>query len=421
MNTLTRLRLFCHPASIRLFLQTDSLLRKDKRYSAINLLKAVWFAAREDKVIRHEGKWIVSSFLPPVPSRAANQVLLAVPETPSRFEALTAGRRLAPISMYVAVTERCPYQCTHCSAVGREPVADRSSQDMKALLGALQDMGTAIIGLTGGEPLLRDDLCDLIASLDDRSVSILFTSGYGLTRDKAQALKRAGLFAAGISLDSDEAGEMDARRGRAGAFEQAVQAVRFCREAGLYTLTQTVAGRDSLASGKLEKIVRLSGKLGAHEVRVLETMPSGRLAKIGPEHILSAREREELKRFHVAMNRRKDVPKVSVFAHTEDAQRYGCGAGTQHSYIDGAGNLYPCDFVPLAFGNIRDRPIAGLWRAMHEQIGKTRQTCMLMELYASQLLAGVASFPVSPGQSGKCIQELAAMDQMPGFFRRLAG
>jgi hypothetical protein len=46
MNTLTRLRLFCHPASIRLFLQTDSLLRKDKRYSAINLLKAVWFAAR---------------------------------------------------------------------------------------------------------------------------------------------------------------------------------------------------------------------------------------------------------------------------------------------------------------------------------------------------------------------------------------
>ena len=421
MNTLTRLRLFCDPASIRLFLRTHALLRKDKRYSAINLLKAVWFASREDKAVRHDGQWIVSSFLPPMPSRAADQVMQAVPETPTRFEAMMTGRRLAPISMYVAITDRCPYRCEHCSATGREPVGDRDSNEMKALLRAIQDMGTAIIGLTGGEPLLRNDLCDLIAAMDDRSVSFLFTSGYGLTQERARALKRAGLFAAGISLDGDEASEMDARRGHVGAFEQATQAVRFCREAGLYTLTQTVAGRETLASGKLEKIVRLSGKLGAHEVRVLETMPSGRLTKIHPSLILTAQERKALKQFHATMNRRKDVPKVAVFAHTEDAQRYGCGAGSQHSYIDGAGNLYPCDFVPLAFGNIRDRPIAELWRAMHEQIGPPRQTCMLMELYAKHCFASADSFPLPPEQAETCIRKLDVMNQMPGFFHRLRG
>ena len=421
MNRFNRFRLFCNPASVRLFLRTHALLKGDRRYSPLNLLKAVWFASREEKVVRHEGRWIVSSFLPPVPSRAAEQVIRAVPESPSRFAAMAAGRRLAPISMYVAVTERCPYRCGHCSATGRASVADLGGGELKALFRALQKMGTAIIGLTGGEPLLRDDLCDVIASLDDRSVSILFTSGFGLTRERAQALKRAGLFAVGVSLDSDEAAEMDARRGRDGAFGQATQAVRFCREAGLYTMTQTVAGRDSLASGRLERIVRLSGRLGAHEVRVLETMPSGRLAKIGPGLLLTAQEREGLKQFHAAMNRRRDVPKVSVFAHTEDAERYGCGAGTQHAYIDGAGNLYPCDFVPLAIGNIRDRPVADLWRDLHAQIGKPRQTCLLMELYARQRLAGVEAFPVPPETSRQCLRELAVMDRMPGFYRRLAG
>lgn len=421
MNTITRLRLFCNPASFRLFLHTHALLKDDRRYSPLNLLKAVWFASREDKVVRHDGRWIVSSFLPPVPSGAADQVVQAVPDTPTRFEAMTTGRRLAPISMYVAITERCPYRCGHCSAKGRAPVTDPDTGELKALLHSLQEMGTGIIGLTGGEPLLREDLCELIASMDDRSISILFTSGYGLTKEKALALKRAGLFAAGISLDSDDAQEMDARRGRSNAFEQAAQAVRFCREAGLYTMTQTVAGRDALDSGKLERVVRLSGRLGAHEVRVLETMPSGRLARISPDHILTAQEREALKQFHTVMNRRKDVPKVSVFAHTEDAQRYGCGAGTQHSYIDGAGNLYPCDFVPLAFGNIHDRPIADLWRDMHAQIGKPRQTCMLMELYARKLLTEVDTFPVPPKESCQCIQKLAVMDQMPGFYRRLVG
>jgi MoaA/NifB/PqqE/SkfB family radical SAM enzyme len=242
-----------------------------------------------------------------------------------------------------------------------------------------------------------------------------------LTRDKALALKQAGLFAVGISLDSDEAAEMDARRGCAGAFDRAVQAVRICRETGLYTMTQTVAERDSVRSGKLHRIVSLSGTIGAHEVRVLETMPSGRLARIAADRILSAEDREELKRFHTAMNRKRNMPKVSVFAHTEDAQRYGCGAGTQHSYLDASGNLYPCDFVPLSFGNIRDQPIAGLWRDMHKQIGMPRQGCMIMELYSKQLLSDKVSFPVAPPQSETFVRQLDVMHHMPGFYRRLAG
>lgn len=420
MNLLARLRLFCHPASIRLFVRTHRVFQNDRRYSPLRLMRAAWFAAKEDKIVRHDGKWIYSSFLPPIPSRAAYQVLHAVADENGIFDGQVTARRRAPISMYVALTGRCPNRCAHCSAIGQQQ-PDLPTQTMKDLLVALQDMGTAIIGITGGEPLLRDDLCELISVLDDRSVSILFTSGYGLTIDKARALKQAGLFAVGVSLDSAEAAQMDARRGRAGAFDQAVVAVQNCRAAGLYTMTQTVADHDSLRSGSLLGIVQLSGEIGAQEVRVLENMPTGRLVRIAPDRILSAQERQELRAFHAEMNRTGRYPKVSVFAHTEDASRFGCGAGTQHSYIDAAGNLYPCDFVPLSFGNVREKPVSELWRAMHQRIGPPRQTCMILELYAKKLLANVDAFPVAPEHAGEYIRKLDVMDRMPGFYRRLLG
>lgn len=402
-------------------MKSYAMFRKDPRCSLINLLRSAWRTAGEEKVVPYEGKLVYSSFLPPIPSKAANQVLDALDDANGYFDAQLTGRRRAPISMYIAVTERCPYQCAHCSAVGRGPVQELTTDEMKKVLADLQDMGTAIIGLTGGEPLVRADLCELISSLDDRSVSILFTTGYGLTLEKARAFKKAGLFAVGISLDDADPKVMDELRGREGAFDKAVEAVKLCREAGLYTMTQTVAGRDSLRTGHLQKIIALSKALGVHEVRVLENMPSGRLAKVSEDRILTAAERDELRAFNVAMNKEKGLPKISVFAYTEDKSRFGCGAGTQHSYLDAAGNLYPCDFVPLSFGNVRERPIAELWREMHRRIGMPRQTCMIMEMYAKKLFTDVEAFPVAPECASQYINKLDVMTRMPGFYRRLSG
>ena len=121
------------------------------------------------------------------------------------------------------------------------------------------------------------------------------------------------------------------------------------------------------------------------------------------------------------MNRRPGLPKVSVFAHTEDSTRFGCGAGTQHSYIDAAGNLYPCDFVPLAFGNVREQPVAALWKAMRCTIGKPRHTCMIMELYAKKLLSETDTFPLAQKDACAIIEQLDVVDTMPGFYQRLVG
>jgi len=422
LRTLPRFLRLVHPAFLRLFVEMWRQFRHDPRCSLRNLAAAARLATRDEKIIRHNGKLVYSSFLPPIPSRAAGQVQSAMDDTAGKgpFDAMLAGTRNAPVSMYVAVTERCPYRCAHCSATGRLPAPDIPTAEMVKILRDVQDMGTAIIGLTGGEPLLRNDLRELFACLDDRSVSILFTSGHGLTPERARALKDAGLFGVGISLDSADPAEMNTLRGCGKAHAVATNAVKISRAAGLYTMTQTVANRDSVRSGKLLDIIKRSGELGAQEVRVLENMPSGRLAHITPDRILTADERAELCRFHADVNRRRGLPKVSVFAHTEDASRFGCGAGTQHSYIDAAGNLYPCDFVPLAFGNVREQPVSALWKSMHRAIGKPRQTCMIMEIHAKKLFSETTAFPVAQGDAHALLAKLDVMDTMPGFYQRLA-
>jgi MoaA/NifB/PqqE/SkfB family radical SAM enzyme len=421
MKMVNRFKLLCHPAAIRLFWKSYAMFRTDPRCSLVTLLRSAWRSAGEEKVVPFEGKLVYSSFLPPIPSKAADQVLDALDMSKGAFEAQLTGRRRAPISMYIAITERCPYHCAHCSAVGRNPVQELTTEEMKKVLADLQEMGTAIIGFTGGEPMVRADLLELISAIDERSVSFLFTTGYGMTLEKARAFKKAGLFAVGISLDDADPKRMDELRGREGAFDKAVAAVKICREAGLYTMTQTVAGRDSLQSGHLRKIIELSKSMGVQEVRVLENMPSGRLAKVAEACILTQAERDELRAFSVEMNQKKGFPKISVFAYTEDKSRFGCGAGTQHSYLDAAGNLYPCDFVPLSFGNVRERPIAELWSEMHKRIGIPRQSCMIMEMYAKKLLDPVTVFPVPPESVEPYLKKLDVMTQMPGYYRRLLG
>ena len=275
-------RHFMNPAFVRMMLRNHRLLKRDPRCSIRALFNAARQAVGEDRVVRHDGRLVYTSFLPPIPSAAAEQALRATDDSQGLFEGFVTGRRVAPISLYVAVTPRCNYACAHCSASGRPAQREMTTEELKRLFSDLQRMGTSIIGLTGGEPLLRADLVELVASIDERSVSFLFTSGFGLDAQKARELKRAGLFAAGISLDSADSAAMDASRGHPGAHASAVAAVRHCRAAGIYTMTQTVADRGSLASGRLAEVVAFSrpatwwSRLGGPVTRLLQKVVTRR-------------------------------------------------------------------------------------------------------------------------------------------------
>jgi len=326
---------------------------------------------RDEKLTKlDDGRIVINSFMPPFPSRAFGTLV-------NGLHALRAGKAI-PISAYIAVTNRCRYRCWHCSRDHRDG-SELDTAELARLVGELQDMGLSIIGFTGGEPLLRDDLAEVVASVDDRSSTVLFTSGDGLTAERASELRDAGLFGVAVSLDHHSPGVHDRRRGVEGAFQSALAAIRNCLDHGFYTMIQLVATRDVIEGTTIDRYLELAGRLGVHEIRLLEPMPTGKLLDGDPACCISCEQREALRRLHTRTNKSRSLTKVCAFAHVEHEERYGCGAGFQHFYIDGSGNVCPCDFVPVSFGNVREEGVSDICARMAQELGKPRPRCFLME------------------------------------------
>ena len=420
-DILTYVKLLTDRRIQKMFWSINKEFSRDRNYHFGDLIRALYLAAKDERIVKFENLYVYSSFLPPIPSKAAMQVFNAVPPDGTRFFNHTHAIRTAPISVYLAVTGRCGYNCSHCSAANRNYSEELDFDLIAETINELQNMGVGIIGFTGGEPLLRKDIVDIVRCLDDRSVSYLFTSGSGLTQQRADELKNAGLFAIGISLDNNNEEEADSRRGCKGAFQTALLAIEYAKRAGLYVMLQTVADKEMIHDDRITDMVTFAEYLGVHEIRFLENLPAGRFSHVSADRILTQKDREKLRIFHRQMNRfgRKRT-KVTVFAHAESATLYGCGAGTQHSYIDASGNLCPCDFVPLTFGNIKEKPIRKIWSAMNQLIGRPRDRCMILELY-KEINNLQRTLPMTVAESKSLVCAIREVRSYPGFYAALKG
>ncbi|OPZ27520.1 MAG: Antilisterial bacteriocin subtilosin biosynthesis protein AlbA [Lentisphaerae bacterium ADurb.BinA184] len=361
-----------------------------------------------ERLTRHRGQWVLNSFIPPFPG----------PGYLRMFENLLSGRHLSPVSAFLALTAACGYRCPHCSAV-RPPGEGLSTAAWQSAIGQLKELGASIIGLTGGEPTLRPDLEALVSCAAGAGcATILFSSGEGLANDPGLAarLRRAGLWGCCISLDAADASAHDRQRGHAGAFEAACAAVRLSRRTGFYTMAASLATRDFVERREFERVYALARRLGCDEYRLVEPMPCGRLAGAACGDLLTPEQTAGLRRFHVETNRRGRLPKVCAFNQVESPEVFGCGAGTQHLYIDAAGNVCPCDFTPLAFGNVQREPLAAIWRRMNVAMGNNPRRHCFIQRYHHLLRPHLQhGLPLPPNLS-ETICRQAAPEPLPDYF-----
>lgn len=379
------------------------------RPAALRFIKQ-WL--RGENPTRHNGQWVLNSFLPPFPGKAYDKM----------FENLLSGRRLSPVSAFLAVTAECPYNCLHCSLKKRKSGNLDTAQWLNAIF-QLQQLGTSIIGFTGGEPLLREDLPQLVeAAVKGGSEVIIFSSGAGFTREKAEQLKQAGAWAFCVSLDNTDAEAMSTQRGRADALETALNALKLSHETGFYTMTGTLAMPESIRSGRYLEIYRMAEELNVDEFRMVEPMPCGRMQHIDENQILTEELIAELRSFHVESNRRGRKPKVCCFNHIESPEFFGCGGGTQHLFIDPAGEVCPCDFTPMSFGNITQETFQVIWSRMTDAMGNPRRHCFIQKNYKliNRHAQESGSYPTSPEISCKICSE-AGREQMPDYFQMVTG
>lgn len=384
------IKMICNKGVRKNFLSLHKKFKQSPQYKVRNLINCCNNVIRHDRIVVHEGNYIVNSFFPPLNSYAFYQIAMKVPGVSADFfKNHTTGKRLAPVSTYIAVTHKCMYHCWHCSAsrfMGNSS-KDMTTEQFLTVVKKIRDLSVGIIGFTGGEPLLRKDLEQGISLASKplgndktkhtnsmQSMTIVFTTGFGLDLERARSLKQAGLFAIAISLDSVSSDNHDKMRGVEGAHERAIVAIKNAKKAGLYTMCQTVCTRDLLNSGEIYEIAKYAKSLGIDEMRIMEPIPCGSMKECQDE-VLTKEEQKKLISIHVEMNENKIYPKVSVFPYIESEEQYGCGAGSQHSFVDADANFGPCDFLPVSYGNLLTNEADVIWNRMHEDMGKPRCTC----------------------------------------------
>jgi AdoMet-dependent heme synthase len=301
------------------------------------------------------------------------------------------------------VTQSCDLACKHCRAAA-QPLAhpdELTNAEGKALIDQIAAMHIPIFVFTGGDPLKRKDVFELIRYAADKGVQVAVTPSATplLTRDAIFKMKEAGLVRLGISLDGSTPEIHDAFRGLSGAWARTIQAIEWANEANIPIQVHSTISRHN--AHDLDNLCNLFEKLAIVMWNVFFLVPVGRgqLADLlsgkefeqvfGKIYELSQRVNFQIKTTE-AMHYRRYLLQHNLeerkFAHgrgsrptnhepyepgapTADAKTRNMGWATRRvndgkgfMFISHVGNVYPSGFLPIHAGNIRQTPLAEIYR-----------------------------------------------------------
>ena len=288
------------------------------------------------------------------------------------------------------VTQACDLACVHCRASAqpdRHPM-ELSTDEGKELIDQIAVLKVPVFVLTGGDPIKRPDLFELIGHARSAGVRVSLTPSATplLTREIVVRLKEAGLARLAVSLDGASAQTHDAFRGMTGSFARTLDAVRWANEIGLPAQINTTFSRRNIA--EMDAIASLIESLKITLWSVFFLVPTGR-GKLND--LLSADEFEQVfARIHT-------LSKTATFdIKTTEAQHYrryvlqqkvadrkagsvapaaqqkvddaigraprGLNDGKGFAFISHTGEVFPSGFMPLSAGNIRQQPLSVIYR-----------------------------------------------------------
>lgn len=295
------------------------------------------------------------------------------------------------------VTQSCDLACKHCRAAA-QPIAhpdQLTNAEGKALIDQIADMHVPIFVFTGGDPLKRKDVFELINYASEKGVKVALTPSATplLTRESIFHLKAAGLVRLGISLDGSTPAIHDVFRGLPGAYARTIQAIQWANEAGVPIQVHTTISRHN--AHDLDNLCNLFEKLAIVMWNVFFLVPVGRgqlddllsgeefEQVFGKIYELSRRAKFQIKTTEGMHYRRyllqhnleerrmghghpaayePGAPTADAEARTASWTTRRVNDGKGFMFISHVGNVYPSGFLPIHAGNIRETPLADIYR-----------------------------------------------------------
>jgi AdoMet-dependent heme synthase len=331
--------------------------------------------------------------------------------------------------LFWETTIRCNLACAHCRRLESNETsdADLSTTQAHSLLEQLAELGRRqpqmpVLVFSGGEPLCREDLFDLIGAAKGYGIiPALATNGTTITAEIAQQIRDHGVGRVSVSLDGATADVHDRMRQIPGAFDRAIEGIRHLRECGVPFQINVTMTRQNVR--QLHQVYDLAKSLGAMAVHLFMLVPVGCGETLAETDMLAPAQYEQVMREIWAVESRGEIQiKVTCGPHYERVKRQlvaaqggsvkaegltdgsrgwqkdhrpkvlgdvvrpphsghgavskGCLAGLGVLFVSHRGDVYPCGYLPVDCGNVLRQRLVEIWDTS-EDLARMRDTTAL--------------------------------------------
>jgi Fe-coproporphyrin III synthase len=294
------------------------------------------------------------------------------------------------------MTKRCNLKCVHCYAQAKGETyqgSELSTEEGKRLIDNLASFGVPVILFSGGEPVLREDLPELIGYATQKGMrAVISTNGTLITEEKARVFAQFALSYIGVSIDGTESVN-DTFRGVKGAYEKAITGIRNAKKAGIKAgLRFTIYKRNY---NEVPRIFDLIEKEQIERVCFYHLVYAGRGSNLVAEDLTHEESRQVVNyimdRTKDSFNKGRQIEVLTVDNHADGPYIYlrllkenprraeevhellmmneGNSSGVGIACIDEEGNVHADQFWRhYSFGNVRQRPFGEIWMDTSDQL-----------------------------------------------------
>jgi heme b synthase len=282
------------------------------------------------------------------------------------------------------VTRQCNLSCVHCRASadsGRDP-NELATEECLRLVDDIASFSRPVVILTGGEPLLREDIFQVARYGTDKGLRmVMAVNGTLVDGATARNMQDAGIQRISVSIDGATADSHDRFRQVPGAFEGALRGIRAAKKVGLEFQINTTITRQNI--DELAAILDLAIDLGAAAHHVFLLVPTGRGKDLKDQQVTAEQYEEILTWLYDQKERsplhlkatcapqfyrilrqraRKEGKSVTYDHFGLDATTRGCLGGVSFCFISNVGDVQPCGFLEVKCGNIRENTLEHIWK-----------------------------------------------------------
>jgi len=307
------------------------------------VLKKMNSRLQEEKpALVQEDRVIPSAWLPPIPSPVFKRLIFA--------EIQIAMGKYVPETVSIEITRQNSARYPPGTAAN-----ELDTGTIKRVIDEALELGTLIINFTENDPLLREDVFELIDYVDKtRAIVNCSTWGTDFSKETALKLKEAGIHSLMVGVYSTDPEKHDAVRNSAGAYERAISAIKLALEAGLLVVMTTHASPSNMK--ELPALYALATELGVHEFSVWESMPKNR-----GDPVITDRDRKTILEMYHRINSAPEGPRM--FSNTYfEGQMMGAMAGRRWMHVTADGDVKPSPYPPFRFGNVKEVSLKEIWQ-----------------------------------------------------------